>query len=135
MKTLKEVRKEKNLTQQELADKLGMHQENLSRIENGLYYPKVTTLFKIESILNAENQINWNKFPSEEVDILVLEGIKKLNKRFPIYLVLQFFARILGDSKLDYRDKLKILRMYSGHYNQEPKNIENFNSKIGFYHE
>jgi DNA-binding XRE family transcriptional regulator len=45
--TLKQARKEANMTQQELADKIGTKKTYISRIENGKTDIQLTTLFKI----------------------------------------------------------------------------------------
>jgi predicted transcriptional regulator len=44
-------RKEAGLTQQELADKAGVRQETLSRIESGKHTPTLKTLKKIDKAL------------------------------------------------------------------------------------
>ena len=48
VRTLTEARKEAGMTQQQLAEKSGVHQVNISRIENGTGNPSVETLQKLE---------------------------------------------------------------------------------------
>jgi len=47
IKAILEVRKDQNLTQKELAEKSGVKQSNISRIETGSASPTVATLQKI----------------------------------------------------------------------------------------
>ena len=47
VRTLTEARKEAGMTQQQLAEKSGVHQVNRSRIENGTGNPSVETLQKL----------------------------------------------------------------------------------------
>ena len=47
VRTLTEARKEAGMTQQQLAEKSGVHQVNISRIENGTGNPSVETLQKL----------------------------------------------------------------------------------------
>ena len=47
VRTLTEARKEAGMTQQQLAEKSGVHQVNISRIENGTGNPSVETVQKL----------------------------------------------------------------------------------------
>ena len=47
IRALTEARKEVGMTQQQLAEKSGVHQVNISRIENGTGNPSVETLQKL----------------------------------------------------------------------------------------
>ena len=47
VRTLTEARKEAGMTQQQLAEKSGVHQVNISRIEKGTGNPSVETLQKL----------------------------------------------------------------------------------------
>ncbi len=46
------IRKDKNITQKELATHIGIGRTALSRIENGVYYPSAETMRKISDYLN-----------------------------------------------------------------------------------
>jgi DNA-binding XRE family transcriptional regulator len=50
---LKGLRKEKNLTQSQLADKLGMEKGQISKIENGKFNLTLTTINKIAAALGV----------------------------------------------------------------------------------
>ncbi|PID23699.1 helix-turn-helix domain-containing protein [Sporosarcina sp. P7] len=49
---IKELRKQMNLTQAELAERVGIGRTALSKIENGAYYPSAKTMKKISDVLN-----------------------------------------------------------------------------------
>ena len=53
------ARIEKNMTQQELAEKTGMRQSNISRIENGRCSPRVETLSIIAEGLGKKLEIRF----------------------------------------------------------------------------
>lgn len=50
---LKELRKERNLTQQELADKAGLHLTYVGHLELGKYHPTVYVLWKVSKALGV----------------------------------------------------------------------------------
>ena len=52
-KKLKELRKSKGYTQQALAEKAGIDEKHLSRIENGKYFPTYVTLNKLLTALGV----------------------------------------------------------------------------------
>lgn len=79
-KRLKELRKAKGYTQQALAEKAGIDEKHLSRVENGKYFPTHTTLNKLlnaldtsidEAGLNLEEiKINNNPIMAKALQIL-----------------------------------------------------------------
>ncbi|MCD8378014.1 MAG: helix-turn-helix domain-containing protein [Candidatus Gastranaerophilales bacterium] len=52
-KRLKELRKSKGFTQQALAEKAGIDEKHLCRVENGKYFPTYATLNKLLSALDV----------------------------------------------------------------------------------
>lgn len=52
-KRIKEVRKNRNLTQEELAEKVNIDITTLSGIESGRHFPSLVTLEKIAKILDV----------------------------------------------------------------------------------
>jgi len=50
---LKELRKESKLTQQELADKAGLHLTYIGHLELGKYHPTVFVMWKISKALGV----------------------------------------------------------------------------------
>lgn len=57
-KWLREVREEKELTQEHLAEKLGITRQHIGMLENGISSPSPKLAKKIASILGFE----WTKF-------------------------------------------------------------------------
>ncbi len=55
---LKKIREEKGMTQQELADAVGVIRQTISNIECGLNVPSIATAKKIGEVL----EIDWAKF-------------------------------------------------------------------------
>lgn len=58
-KTLMESRIEQNMTQKELAERTGIRQSNISRIENGVSSPNISTLQKLAEGLGMSLQIKF----------------------------------------------------------------------------
>ncbi len=52
---LKEIRRAKNLTQQEIADKIGINQGYVVQIEQGIRNPSIRIVSKLEHILGLNN--------------------------------------------------------------------------------
>lgn len=53
-KILREIRTTKHLTQEKMAENIGIQPENYSRIENGLSFPKPENIVKISKVLGVE---------------------------------------------------------------------------------
>ena len=53
-KVLREIREEKGITQERLANEIQSHFTHISRLENGHKQPTLTTLFKLAEILKVE---------------------------------------------------------------------------------
>lgn len=64
MNDLRTVRKEKRLSQQNVAETIGLRQSTLAEIESGLRAPRRQTIQKIESLFGAE--VNWRRTLSGE---------------------------------------------------------------------
>lgn len=54
---LKKARKEQNITQQMLAERVGTQKSNISRLESGNYNPSLDFLIKVADCLDKEIQI------------------------------------------------------------------------------
>ena len=59
MKAMIAARMETGITQQQLSEKTGINQSNLSRIENGNGNPSVSTLYRIASALGKKLSISF----------------------------------------------------------------------------
>jgi DNA-binding XRE family transcriptional regulator len=53
------ARSEQNMTQAELAERTGIRQSNISRIEKGQVMPSISTLYKIAHGLGKQLQIKF----------------------------------------------------------------------------
>ena len=98
---IKSARKNANLNQAQLAEKLSMTEKNISNIENGKQFPQVNNFLRILEVLNlsiedfgvkniseiqkAKNELLQNIYlatPAElEVYTEILQSVKKLNKK------------------------------------------------------
>ena len=67
-KKIKEYRKLNNITQQELANKLGISRSTLSYYENGEVEPNIYTLLKLSEIMNCSMDY---LFSIEVLDIIM----------------------------------------------------------------
>lgn len=56
-KRLKQLRKERGITQEKLADMTGLSVESISNIERGVFGPKFDNLEKIAAALNMDVKI------------------------------------------------------------------------------
>ncbi len=54
IEAIKKAREEQHITQKELAEKTGLKQSNISRLESGEYNPSVAFLRRIAKALNKE---------------------------------------------------------------------------------
>ena len=52
---IKEVRKAKNITQEELAEKIGIGTSNISYIENGKFAPSIENFAKIAEVFEKKS--------------------------------------------------------------------------------
>ena len=59
MKAMIAARMETGITQQQLSEKTGINQSNLSRIENGNGNPSVSTLYRIASALGKKLSMSF----------------------------------------------------------------------------
>lgn len=53
-KRIKELRKNKNLTQEQLAESVGVYQKQIGNIETGTYFTTMPNLEKIANALNVQ---------------------------------------------------------------------------------
>lgn len=60
------ARTEQNLTQKELAERVGIKQSNISRLESGNYNPSLEFLQKIAAGLGKELHIEFRDPPQQE---------------------------------------------------------------------
>lgn len=69
-KRIKELRKKKGLTQEQLAETIDMEQNSISVIESGRNFPTLGTLEKIAKVLNVELSDFFNYEYLEDIDTI-----------------------------------------------------------------
>lgn len=88
MNRIKQLRKEFNITQQELADKIDGAKCTIAMYENGRRKPSIKVLFKLSKIFNCSIDYILGQSDSRssegvelsDIDIAFATGIKGLNK-------------------------------------------------------
>lgn len=91
-KNIKKLLKQKNMTQTELADKVGITRGGMSAIVNGKYNPKHENLIKISKILNVRpRDLELDRSIKTIIDpnIKIIKLLKKLTKNGKIDWILQ----------------------------------------------
>jgi len=76
---LKELRKAKQLSQEELSDKVGISPKHLSRLEMGRGFPSLETLEKIAGILHVELK-EFFDFDAYKADLISADSITQMFK-------------------------------------------------------
>lgn len=80
---IKEIRKSKKLTQEQLSEMIGIETSSLSGIESGRFYPSLHVLEKIAAVFDVE-LIEFFRFTSvnfpENLDEEIIEIVSKLDK-------------------------------------------------------
>ena len=81
-KKLKELRKSKGYTQQILAEKAGIDEKHLSRIENGKYFPSYLTLNKLLNALGTSVTQMGLELENSHVynNSIIIKALQILNK-------------------------------------------------------
>lgn len=90
------LRKEKNLTQQDIANKLHITDKAVSKWERGLSYPDITSISKLANILGVEISYLIDLCKSEENPYL--NKTKKEETKNIIKLILKGIALAMGIS-------------------------------------
>ena len=85
---IKEIRKSKNLTQEQLAERIGIEIPSLSNIENGKNYPNSETIEKIA-----------NGLEMEVFELYIFEHLKELDSK-----------QMLEEINNSLKDDLKLLK-------------------------
>lgn len=110
-KFIAKLRKEKNMTQEQLAEKMGVSINAVSKWERGLSFPDISLYKKLceELGINIEELINGEKDSSEEAKekaiILTVKEREKIRKNYKRILVLFFTIFIITSISLIYYNK------------------------------
>ena len=100
---IKELRKEKNMTQKELADKIGLTDKAISKWERGLSFPDITMLSSlaevfdvdVSEILNGER--GKEKVSKEDIEKKIEEAVEKVTlKKEKRERKIKIFKRTIG---------------------------------------
>lgn len=78
-KRIKELRKERSLTQEKLAELIGIDTRNLIKIENGQTFPRVNTLDKLIEVFDITPDEILKTEHLKDTEILKNKIIDKLN--------------------------------------------------------
>lgn len=120
---IKKLRKEKNLTQKELADKLNCTDKAISRWETGRGIPEISFLLPLSEILDVSvnELLLGEKFEKEQIkektDKLIIDTIKDNNKKstnlkifiFALTCLLQFFITYIVPLTASPGDEMGII--------------------------
>lgn len=96
-KRIKELRKNKKLTQEQLAEIVGIEQKQICRIENGACFTTFETLDKMASTLDVEikDLFKFNHLNSKETLIKSLNEMFKNASEEKIQLIYKLVYEIL----------------------------------------
>ena len=72
---IQKYRLQNNLTQEELAEKIGISQKHLSRIEQGYHNPRFDMITRISSALSVPTDALAKELGDDDISVF-LEGIK-----------------------------------------------------------
>lgn len=93
-KRIQEIRKQKGISQEALAESVGIEPNNLSRIENGRSYPNPENLAKIADSLNVSvdklylfyHHKNFDDIKNEIIDALNDEKFARMLYKFYVII-------------------------------------------------
>lgn len=77
-KRIKELRKNKGFTQEQLAELIDMEQNTISVIESGRNFPTLVTLEKIAKVLGFELADFFNYEYFEDIEVIKESALKQL---------------------------------------------------------
>lgn len=80
---IRKIRKERKLTQTELASRIGIQQSDLSRMEKGEYRVSLDTLFKILAEFNVSISEFFDDVAQENMTPRDVKVVRDLNKLTP----------------------------------------------------
>ena len=118
---ISELRNKKNLTQKELADKLGISDKAVSRWETGKSFPDLDMLFRISKFFNVsfENLLTARMSDDETDDELMQDIIKEFNdmntkhsRRVKIILVLLVLVSIIFTVAIIFTNTYNRFKVY-----------------------
>jgi len=92
---IKEIRKARNLTQEKLAEIVGIGTPNISYIENGRFAPSIETLQKIATALKVQpyELYKFNNTKTKQEIILEIVSAMENNEKL-LHLIYNFFLSV-----------------------------------------
>jgi transcriptional regulator with XRE-family HTH domain len=95
---LRELRKNKNLTQEKLAEIIETEESHISALERGINFPSYSTLEKLAKALNVEYHELFFFLHFREEDFLRQENLKMLEEASPEQqkVIYHFLSAILA---------------------------------------
>ena len=118
---ISELRKKKNLTQKDLADKLGISDKAVSRWETGNSFPDLDMLFRISKFFNVsfENLLTARMIDDGTDDELMQDIIKEFNdmnkkhsKRIKIILIILALVSIIFTAVIIFTNTYNRFKVY-----------------------
>lgn len=130
-KKIKELRNEKNLTQDELAFKLQVSVQTISRWENDVNYPDITMLPIIASIFETsiDSLLGYDKVLADTEWVKIYNQINEFNKFGKASECIAFLKDVLKE----YPNEVKILLWYANECRLIPNNKDLINEAIDIY--
>lgn len=113
---LKQLRKREQLTQEELAKKLGMSKSSISMYENGNREPDYETLEVIADFFNVDINTLLDSKTSLQYNNELNEYLSELKNRSEMRML---FQTLKGTSKEDVERTVKIIEALKGNNNNE----------------
>ena len=94
-KRIQEIRKSRNLTQESLAELVGMDTSSISHIENGKYYPNAENFEKIMEVLNVKPNEIFDYTSYADTDTLISEMYSSMKSNDKLTrLMYKFYSSI-----------------------------------------
>ena len=97
-KYISRLRKQEGLTQEELAEKIGVNSKTISKWETGINVPDTVLLFELSRVfkVNVQDILNGEKIDtSDKSDFAIINGITFYNKVFKKRIMKIFFFTLL----------------------------------------
>ena len=89
---IQKLRKDKKITQEQLAEMVGIDPKNISRIEKGNNYPTAENLTSIAKALNVDiyELFVFNSIPLEQMKEEIINSLNSEKKILHLYQCLKF---------------------------------------------
>ena len=103
---LKKIRKDNNLSQEQLAEKLGVSRQSVSKWENGEAYPEMDKVLQICKMLN----LNIDELLNQDIKKVNEEKQSKINVDKYVKDFLDYITKTINlFSSMKFKDKIKCL--------------------------